>query len=304
MNNKAILIISSLMLVWANFAAAQKPVRVNESDILFGHGSLPGFLVTIPEVPLKTIEDSWVKNIEKGTKSKVQKELGEMTIFGSIMKEIAGGPINVYSYVKQSDSAVLLAVSFELKKNEYINSANREYEFGKAKEYLFLFAKSHYLDLAKEQLQTEEKKLKKLENDFESLQNEKNKLDRLIQSNSSTIATTSDELVVLRANLLSLNNELTSQNEQFKSLESGAAKDEKKKYIADLEKRIKKTNSDISSAEKKISSLTAESDMARNSSLPTNLKEQEKLSPQVNQQKEVVNFYSNKFNTIKNYQAD
>jgi hypothetical protein len=285
--------------VLGNLASAQKPITIKETKILYKHGSIPGFMVTIPEVPTAKIEESWIKSIEKGTKSKVQKELGEMSIFGSIIKEVAGGPMNVYSYIKEIDSVNILAVSFELKKDEYITSEKRDYEFVKAKEYLFQFAQELYLDLAKDELQPEEKKLSKMESNLNSLENEKSRLDKMIQSNNSTIASTNVELVDLRTNLQSLKSELAAQTKELEAMNEGAGKDEKKKYIDDLEKRIKKTSNEIASGEKKVTSLNEEIEDAQKNKLPNNITEQGKLRKDITQQKEVVQIFTNKYNTIK-----
>lgn len=282
---------------------AQKPITINESSIQFKHGTIPGIMVTIPEIPLKTIEESWINSLEKRTKSKVQKEMGEMSIFGSNIKEVAGGPINIYSYIRETDSVVWLAASFELKKDEYITSEKRDFEFNKAKKYLFQFAKELYLDLAKNQLQTEEKRLSNMENNLSSLQNNKSKLDKMMQSNNTTMTSINNELVVLRANLQSLNIELATQTSQLEAMDDGAGKEEKRKYISGLEKKIKKTNSDISSGEKKVAALSAEIENAQKNGLPDILKEQEQLRKEINQQKEVVRSYSNKYSTIKAYKV-
>jgi cell division protein FtsB len=279
---------------------AQKPITIKESDILFKHGSIPGLIVSIPEVQLKTVEESWIKMLEKGTKSTVQKDFEEMTIFGALIKDVAGGPINVYSYIKQStDSITTLAVSFELKKDEYITSDKREFEFNKAKQYLFQFAKDHYTDLVKDQMQVEEKKQNKLENKLNSLQNENGRLERTIQSDTADISSLNKELAILRSNLESLNAEQTSQTAQLNAMSNGAGKDEKRKYIADLEKRINKTNTSISADEKKLSNTIAELDNARTVSLPTNIKEQAQVNAELEKQREITIFFTNKYNTIK-----
>ncbi|MFO7659052.1 MAG: hypothetical protein R6W78_18480 [Bacteroidales bacterium] len=298
---KTILSIVVLWFLTIITSFAQLPITVKETNLQFKHGSTPGLLLTIPEVPLKTIEDSWVKTLEKGTKSKVQKEMGEMGIFGAILKDIAGGSLNVYSYIKQTDTVIVLAASFELKKDEYITSEKRNFEFDKAKAFMFQFAKDHYLDLAKDEMQTEEKKLNKLESDLNSIENGKGKLEKMVQSNTSDIKTKNEELVVLRASLQSLSAELTTQTTQLEVMGDGTGKEEKRKYIADLEKRIKKTENEISSGEKKVTAMTSEIENAQRDGIPNNLKEQERLKREIAEQKEVVRHYTNKHNTIKAY---
>jgi len=280
---------------------AQKAIVITEGPVTFTHGNTPGIAISIPEVSFKKVQDSWIKSLEKGTKSKVQNENNELSIFGAIIKDIAPAPINVYSYVKDNDTAILLAATFELKKDVYVSMENNAEGFAKAKLYLLEFAKGHYLELAKEQLDNEVKKLSKLEGDLKSLENDKIKLEKMIQSNTTTIGATNDELVILRTNLLSLNDELLAQTNQYNALEEGPAKEEKKKYIEDLEKRIKKTTREVESGEKKIVDMQAEIDKAQSDLIPTNLKEQEQTRKAIDQQKEVVNTYQTKYNTIKDY---
>ena len=296
---KALLISCFVAFAAISYSNAQKAITIEEKNLSFKHGTINGFIVSIPEVPLKTVEEKWISSIQKGTKSKVQKEYGEMTIFGAIIKDVAGGPINIYSYIKQKDSIVYLAASFELKKDEYINSETRDYEASKAKSYLFQFAKDNYLDLAKNQLQTEEKKLNKLESNLNSLQNEKNKLEKTILSDTSEIIATKSELKSSGQNLQSLNDELKAQKNQVDTMSAGPAKEEKTKYIADLEKRINKTKTSISSGEKKLVELQSEIKQAQNEGIPKNNLEQEKVKKEIIAKKEVVRIMTNKYNTIK-----
>lgn len=296
------LMISLFFLLISGYAAmSQKPIVIKEGNIDLKNGTVPGFMVAIPEVPYETINDSWVKSLEQGTKSKVQKENGEFSIFGANIKEIIETPINVYGYVKYLDTLTMLTAAFELKKDEYITSEKRIEEFARAKEYLLQFAKELYLDLAKSELKDKEKDLKKLENELSSLENDKNKLEKMIQSNNNSIASINDELVVIRSSLSSLNDELLVQTNQLNSMEEGLAKEEKEKYISDLEKNIKKTNKDIESNEKKLVDLRSEIEKAQVDQIPDNLKEQQKIKIEIDQQKEVVRVSTEKFDTIKDY---
>ena len=207
------------LFVFGYVAISQRPLTIVESKIDLKQGTIPGFMLTIPEVSYETINDSWIKSLEQGTKSKVQKDMGELSIFGANIKEIAPTPINVYGYVKDKDSVTILTAAFELKKDEYITSETQSEKFAMAKEYLLSFAKDHYLDLAKDELKDEEKKLNKLENELNSLENDKNKLEKMVQSNNTSIGSLNDELVILRATLSSLNDELMVQTNQLNTME-------------------------------------------------------------------------------------
>lgn len=298
---KTLLTTQLLILASGLSILAQKPVTVKESNIAFKNDTLSGFVLTIPEVSFETIETSWTKVLQSGTKSKVQEENGELSIFGAIFKSITEAPINVFSRIKDKDTAILLSVIVELKKDEYVNSENHNEESVKIKDYLFNFGKEHYLSLARDQLQVEEKKLSKLENELSSQENEQNKMEKMIKSNNTTIGSIRDELVTARSTLESLNSELLLQNSQISTMEEGPAKEQKVKYADDLEKRIRKTNKDIESGEKKTVDLQAEITKAQNNGIPESIREQERLKNEINAQKKVAEAFTIKFNTIKDY---
>ena len=80
------------LLIAAPGLYGQKPIRVLEDSVQFGNYLYPGFNVTIPEAGYDNVLKNWIKAQETGTKSKVQTENGEMTIFGAIIKEISSTP--------------------------------------------------------------------------------------------------------------------------------------------------------------------------------------------------------------------
>jgi hypothetical protein len=291
----------SLFVILGCVTFAQRPITIESKPVTFTHGALPGFVVTIPEVSYKQLGESWIKLQEKGTKSDVKNTDGELTMYGAIIKDITSESINIYSYLKNQDSVNVLFATFELKPKDYIAIDSHNEEFVKTREFLLNFAKDHYLSLAEEQLQTEDKKLKKMQGDLKSLENDQSKLEKMIQSNTTDIGITGDELVLLRTNLLSLNDELVKQTNEFNGLEEGPAKDEKKKYLDDLEKQVKKTNKSIESGEKKIADMKKEIEKAQNEDLPKNLREQEQQKKAINQQSEVARVAGEKVNNIKNF---
>jgi hypothetical protein len=298
---KTHLSIVALCLVLGSVSFAQKPITIESRQVTFTHGTMPGFVVAIPEVPFKKIEDSWIKLQEKGTKSDIKNNEGEYTLFGANIKDITSESMNIYSYLKNQDTVNVLAVVFELSPKDFITQDTHKEEFTKARDFLLNFAKDHYMELAEDQLQSEEKKLDKLEGDLKSLENDKNKLEKMIQSNTTEIGAKNDELVVLRTNLLSLNDELVKQTNELNALEEGPAKDEKQKYIDDLEKQVKKTNKSIESDENKIVDMNDEIRKAQDDGIPDNLKEQRKLKKDIDQQSEVVRNAKDKVNNIKNF---
>lgn len=297
MKSVLIFLLLAAFSVSEHILLAQKPIRVEDKNITFRHGTYPGFVVSIPEVYVATVRDAWIKSLEKGTKSKVQKEDIELTIFGAIIKEITESPINVYSYFKENDTCIQLFVTYELKKDVYITRNATNLEFNKARNYLMSFAKDQYAGLVKIQLQEEEKKLGKLENELKDLENNKSKLEKTIETDNETIKTLDNDIVIARSNLASLKSELDSQKNEMEKMTEGSAKDERKKYVNDLEKKVNKLENEIKTKENKIVDLKTEIEQSKNA-IPGNLNEQEKMQEKIRQQNIVVTSYKNKLNNI------
>jgi peptidoglycan hydrolase CwlO-like protein len=284
----------------SGWVTAQKPIILTEDSLSFGTSKYPGFTVSVPEVNYDRAEKNWIKELQSGTKSKVIVENGEMSIFGAIIKDISPNPMNVYSKLVNQDSMLYLMVTIELKKDQYIEKANGDAELTAAKTYLKQFAKDQYLDLVKGELHEEEKKLKDLNSDLNSLQNEKTRMQKSIQSNRTNITSEKDNIVLQNNELAKLTVEIETQNNQLTSMEEGAAKEEKSSYIKDLEKSKKKLLNSIESSENKISRANSEIDEA-DRNIPKNESQQETMRGKIAQQEAVVQRFTNKHNTVKAY---
>lgn len=279
---------------------AQKPIVVTEDSIAYKSSKYPGIIVSIPEVTFDRVEKSWIKELQSGTKSKVVIENGEMSIFGAIFKSISPTPMNVYSKVVSQDSLIKLAVSFEVKKDQFIEKANGDSELQAAKAYLKGFAKDLYIDLVKDELKAEEKKLNDLKGELNSLQNDKSKMQKSIQSNRTTITESKDNIVLLNTELTKLTAEIAAQTSQLSSMEEGVSKEEKASYVKDLEKKKKKMLNDIKSAENKITKANNQINQA-DRNIPKNDADQQAMAGKVAIQEQVVEKYSAKLNTVKSY---
>jgi peptidoglycan hydrolase CwlO-like protein len=294
---------SILLLIFAAISAstfAQKPIMITEDSVSYGNTKYPGFVITIPEVDYERTHKNWVKELQSGTKSDVVIENGELSIFGAMMKDISPTPLNIYSKLTNQDSMVSLQVSMELKKDQYIEKATGDAELSAAKGYLKQFARDQYVDLVKDELQAEEKKLNQLKNDLNSLQNDKSRMQKTIQSSRTTITEERDNIVLQNTELAKLTAEILVQNEQLTSMEVGAAKEEKASYVKELDKRKKKLLNDVESSENKISKANSEIDEA-DRNIPKNEVEQETARGKLAQQEAVVQRYTEKLNTVKSY---
>ncbi|MBN1952215.1 MAG: hypothetical protein JW801_13525 [Bacteroidales bacterium] len=280
---------------------AQKPIILTEETIDFGHGSYNGLSLTIPEVGYNTVEKAWTKLLEKGTKSKIQISEGEYSLFGAQLQEISSEPINVYSTMKSGDSCTLLNVTFELKPKEYLGKASSPSEYTQAKLMLFNFGKELYVELAKEEFKEEEKKLKQLERDLESLYNEKNKLEKSIVNDNSDITEYTDQIALLKQDAENLNTQLSKEKQLLLDLEDEQQRLAKEKEIETIDKNKEKALKEVDSLEKKILLRKSAIDRAKLDIESSKQAQASKLD-YIEAQKLVTNQAEKKYNTILEYQ--
>ncbi len=296
---KTICLAIILTLISCAWVHAQKPIIMAEDSLKIGNGMLPAISVLIPEVKYeKTLRD-WTKLLETGTKSKLMTERSEMSILGAIIKSVTDNALNVYSILADRDSALYLAASFELKKDQYIDRSV-ETELSRAKSFLFEFAKQEYVDLASEELKSEENKLKDLEKELGSLQRDQSGMEKSIRKSNRTIDNEREKVLDLNTQLSTLTQRIADERIQLTTMDPDEMRDEKEDLLKDLEKQRKRMTRSIASSEKKISKAQGTIKKANNN-IPRNDRIQLKYSEEIAAQEAVVQRYADKLNTIRNY---
>ena len=279
---------------------SQVPISVSQDSLKIGKSIIPGLTVNIPEANYEKTLKVWIKTLETGTKSKVVTENNEMSIFGAKTKDIVPTTLNVYSRLIARDSSLQLSASFELGKDKYIDKASGETDYDKAKNFLRQFAKDQYIAVAEDRVDVEDKKLKDIQKELSSLEKEKTRLQKSIQSNNSTILSEKDNITVQNNELKTVSASIIDNNSQLSNMDDGPAKEERQKYIKDLEKRKKKALGTIESSENKINKSNSEIDQA-NRDIPTNELMQDSTRQRIVQQELVLQKYTHKLTIIKNY---
>jgi len=279
---------------------AQKPITIREDSLLVGKYMHPGISVTIPEVNYDKTLKNWIKQMESGTKSKVITEDGMMTIFGAMVKKISPNPVNLYSKLANQDTLNKLMVCIELKKDEYLEPALGDAQMMSAKDFLKAFAKDQYIDFIKDEIAVEEKKLKDLTGQLNSLENSYSKTQKKAGSNRSAVSKEQESLAILKAQLSQMTTDIGTENAYMISMETGPEKEAQAAKIKEMNKNKKKLQKDISKAESKI--RKAESSIAQaDESIPLNKNEQFVIQQKIDEQTAVVQKFIDKLNTVKLY---
>lgn len=299
MKNSTLIILLAILMA-TNALYAQRPIKVLEDSIPIGNYLYPGFNVTIPEANFDNTLKNWVKLQETGTKSKVQTENGEMTIFGAIIKQVSPAPINIYSRLLNEDTLSRLLVTIELKKDLYIEPASGDIQLTAARDYLKDFAKSQYMDVIKEQLAAEEKILRDMNKELGGLENSKSRTQKTARNKRNVVNDEQDKLLVKHNELSMLSNEIIYKNNEMIAMPVGAGRDAMSAQIKELEKRRKKLQREISKGESKINKARSDINQADNS-IPRNEQEQGNVRARIDAQQLVVQSYIDKLNTVKLY---
>jgi len=297
---KLYLILCFLLLIPVISLKAQKPIKIIEDSIQIGNYQYPGFNVTIPEVDYNKTLRNWIKEQENGTKSKVMTENGEMTIFGAIVKEISQNPVNIYSKLMNEDTLNRLLVCIELKKDQYVDAAVGDIQLTAAKNYLKAFAKSQYIDFIKDELAAEEKKLRDLNQELNSLENSKARSQKTARNKRGDVNDEQEKLLVKNNELSVLSNEIIAKNNEMMSMAVGPGRDAMASQISELEKRKKQLQKEINQSENKIRKAKSAIDQA-DRSIPRNEDEQAVIKAKIANQQAVVQQFVDKLNTVRQY---
>jgi len=276
----------------------QKPIRITDDSMKFGNTTCPGIWVEIPEAGIETVRTSWIKTIEKGTKSRAIVNADEITIFGALIKDITESPVNIFSALNARDSVVRLFVAMELKRDEFTSINSSEHE--QLKIFVKQFAKDRYIKVAENQLSTQEAKLKDLVKELTSMRKVKEKLEKEIQSANTTISEENYKVSSTKKELAETEATLDDKSSELSKMGEGEAKKALQSEVRDLQKQKKEQLKSISNSEIKISrSKTLIQD--NSNKITQNLKDQEDLTAKTNLQEAEVKKYTDKLMTIKSY---
>ena len=294
---KNVFLTALLLLIGMVVANAQQAIEFAEDELEFGNSKCPGVWVNIPEADVAKVKKDWKKLIEKGTKSKAIETGNEITIFGAIVKDVIGSPINIYSSVVEQDSIVRLFASVEFSRDQFAVANTPEFE--SLKNGLKQFAKDQYSGIVKEQLSVEEKKLKAMEKEIASLRKDQEKLEKGIETANTTVSQETYKVATSQTKLEETNTLLDQKNSSSGSV-SDADKKAFAKEVKSLESQKKSLEKDIPASETKISkakTLIEENTVA----IPLNKTKQDELGIQINEQKMVVAKFAQKLSNVEAY---
>ncbi len=280
----------------------QKTIEVSGASFKLGQDEYSGVQVLIPEAERELVENMWIKEIEKRTKSKVsQAHQGEITIFGAFIKSIGDDPVNIYSQIIPRDSIVELNACIELKRNEFITEDLYESEFNELKAFMHDFGKEAYIKEVEDQLEAEEIVLKELEKELKKLQNDKEGLEKKVSKNEHDITVSDDDIRILDTDIAVKNEEIARVKVRMGSVGDDAVlKETLESELKDLEKEKKKMQNSVQKEKKRI--VGYESDIDNITlEIPALVEQQNQKMQEIEKQRNRVGQFESKQATIKAY---
>lgn len=260
--------LSLLSLFLISFSlSAQQSIFIDESSRPFSKGNYTSFQLEIPQTHLQDIQKAWMKYIANGSKNKPALVNGEITMLGAVNSNVSPVSFNIYSMLLETTTGVKLTAWVTDNDSLYISKELGDRDLAVQK-YLNDFAVAQYRIAVKLELNGENEKLKKLQNELNTLIKQQDKSTKNIEESKRSIGRNNDLLQTNLNDQQSKQSQITQQQQTVDGLESNpgatldAAQKQLKQYQNDLNKlintneklhkEIDKWNADIRAEERNI----------------------------------------------------
>jgi peptidoglycan hydrolase CwlO-like protein len=238
---------------------AQDSLQITESIETMSQGRQNGFQIIIPQNSAKDAESLWKKFMRDETKTSVKKEYNEMVLHTAVLKSLGSDVVSVYAAFKEADSRAMLSVFVSGADSVFISSATNESLAVSTKLLVRNYAVYAYKEGVSQQLRSENKKLKDLEDELKDLEKNISSSENQIKKNNREIGRQKDNIKTLQTQEEFTTTEVLKQKQLLTTF-SGSPEARKidEKKLRQLEKDKKKVGRSIEKANRKIDKLEDE----------------------------------------------
>lgn len=292
-------ILSLLLVCFLITGYAQEDIRVTIKQKDFAVGNAPAFVVEIPQADFKSIEKAWEKLLKSETKAKVETQDGEIFILNKVYDKISADSIDIFGYVREYDNVCLLSACFRLN-GRFISEDSDEELFYPAKKYIRDFAVEQYQIAVKNELNGEQKILKKLNAELARLESAKEGLIKEINAWERSILQKRDAITLNEMDQSDKVLQIQAQKEMILKLANavGDEQDAAEKTLKSMEKDFKKLQKEHDNFHTQIDNLEA-SIRGHEKSIESNEKAQKLLKLDIEDQEYKTRKIQNKLDGIK-----
>lgn len=144
--------------------------QLSELPMAMSNGVQNGITVDLQGTDTKVIEKEWIDYMKKYKgKTKKNKKSGEIFTDNATIKNMSDNTVDVYALAKATNGKTTFTVWYNLG-GAYLNSADHPQKYILAKDMINDFATKFSENMAKEALEVEEKKLKKMNGELTDLE--------------------------------------------------------------------------------------------------------------------------------------
>ena len=200
---------------------------VKEGVMDMSEGAQSGFSVLLPNTNKKTVQKLWKELLKDyGSKPKKVKKT-ESVAAGARISSISGaGEIDVYSQIDEQGDDVAMVVWFDMGDGKWLNSRDYPNSYEDAERLIEKFGINVKKEGVIQELESEEKYLKKTENELEKLIKKKEKLEKDIENYKKKIEKAEEDI----------KNNISAQEETKGTIE------EQKMKVGEVNKRLDSFN--------------------------------------------------------------
>lgn len=304
MKNKTQFLFIGFLCLIPSLLAAQTPVEVERKTVKMSQGEQQAYIVNIPETDFDEVTKDWKKIIRQNTKSKVEEVGQELVIKGTYISEIHNGSINIYSTLMKDDSAVRLVAVFEIDSvffnfSEDTKDLHTEKTNNHITHFLRHFAVEQYRETVEEELEGEEKKLKDLNKEMNSLTKLREGYLEEIQENEQKIKNSEDVISSFEQDNVRKLDEINAKKATIASLaDDPVMHDKAKDELKNFEKQKKNIENTLKKERKNIVKYNSSIE-DYNRQIENNLELEEEMKAAIEAQEDVVNKVSAKLKGFK-----
>ena len=279
---------------------AQFDVKFDESARPFSKGTYPAYQFELTQSHLQQTEKDWMDYLHKGAKAKPVSVNGEVSIAGAVSENVWPAPFNVYSTLLETTTGVKLTVWVSLNNDSiFVSGALADRNLAVEK-YLHDFAAAEYRAIVKSELEGENTKLKKLQNELEALYHDQDAATKKSNRFNRAIERNRNKIQINETDQRNKEDQIQRQKMKVEDLKAypgpdlDAARKTQRRYERDLNKLIntkEKLHKQIDRWEANI--------RAQGRNTTTALNGQNEKTAQIDQQKTVVQAVQNKLDNIR-----
>jgi len=184
MNFKKLITIASFVLPVIAFA--QQEIKIEEVEKEMSMGTKNCYILNIPQTKVKDVTEDWKKFIKKDSKGKVEDIKGEIQLIGAVNKNVSSFPFNIFSRLLETQNGVQLSV-WASEGDIFISTKVSQDKSVAVQKYLHDFAVVSYKDAVKNELSSEQDKLKDVQKIFDGFLKDQKKAEDNIEDDKKQI---------------------------------------------------------------------------------------------------------------------